>query len=56
LFNAQVDVFANVFQSAIAQQRAGQQARFAQNLKAVANADDQSAIGGDRRKKIRRAK
>ena len=46
-FDADVDVFANEVQSAISDERAREQARFAKNLKAVADADDDSAAGGE---------
>src|SRR5579862_302584 len=42
-FDANMNVFTDEFQSAITDKRAGQQVRFTENLKAVANADDQSA-------------
>jgi hypothetical protein len=35
------------FRSAIAQQRAGQQPGFDQNLKSVADAEHQAAVGGE---------
>ena len=43
--DAYMDVLANEMQSAISDERARKQSRFAQDLKAVANADDDSAVG-----------
>jgi hypothetical protein len=47
LFDANVDVAANKTQAAVAHHRAGEQARFAQNLEAVANAQDHAAALGE---------
>ena len=45
--DAQVDVAADEFQAAIAEQRAGEQAGFDQDLEAVADAEHEAAIGGE---------
>jgi hypothetical protein len=45
-FNADVDVFANEVQSTISDQRARKQARFAKDLKTIADTDYDSAAGG----------
>lgn len=45
-FDADVNVLTNEMQAAIAHKRAGKQSRFAENLKAVANANDQSSLSG----------
>ena len=44
-FDPQMHVLADEFQPRIAHQHAGQQARFAQDLKAVADAEHETAIG-----------
>ncbi len=44
-FGAEGDVFADELEVLIAEQRAGQQAGFDQNLEAVADAEDEPAIG-----------
>src|SRR5260221_6999895 len=48
LLDAQVDVFAAVLQAAIAEHRAGQQSRFEQDLKSVADAEHGPASLGKR--------
>src|SRR5579872_3144004 len=49
VFDSQMNPLANERQRAIASQRAGNQMRFAQNLKAVADADYQAAVGRELR-------
>ena len=44
--DANVDGLADVLQSSVAHERARQQPGFAKNLKAVADAQDESAVGG----------
>ena len=46
VFHAQVDKFTDVLQSRVAHERAGKQAGFAENLEAIADADNQSASNG----------
>ena len=46
-FGPQPDFAADELQAAVANQRAGQQAGFHQNLEPVADAQHQSAIGGE---------
>src|SRR5258707_325999 len=47
LFDADVDVAADEAQAAVAHHRAGEQARFAENLEAVANSQDHAAALGE---------
>ena len=46
-FGAQVDVAADELEAAIADQRAGEQSGFDQDLEAVADAQDEAALGGE---------
>jgi hypothetical protein len=55
ILHAQVDKLADKVQGAIAQQGAWQQTRFREDLKTVANADDQTAPFGEFRNGIKTA-
>ncbi len=45
-FYADADVFANEVQPAVSNERARQQARFAKDLKAITDTDDETAVRG----------
>ena len=47
VLDAQVDVAADELEADVADERAGQQVGFGQDLKAVADAHDQAAVGGE---------
>jgi hypothetical protein len=46
-FDTDVDMFANEVQSPVSDERPRRQPRFAQDLKAIANAYDEPTLGGE---------